>query len=89
MLWAPFYPSPKKSQLASNFKLTRTPTIYGEHGIMAHIIMAKPIKTLELHYQMIQFLIIAFILKDILPSRTLFEEDLSAAGNKKKLMSTS
>ena len=27
----------KKSQLASNFKLTRTPTIYGEHGIMAHI----------------------------------------------------
>ena len=27
----------KKSQLASNFKLTRTPTIYGEHGILAHI----------------------------------------------------
>ena len=27
----------KKSQLASNFKLTRTPTIYVEHGIMAHI----------------------------------------------------
>ena len=27
----------KKSQLASNFKLTRTPTIYGEHGIIAHI----------------------------------------------------
>ena len=27
----------KKSQLASNFKVTRTPTIYGEHGIMAHI----------------------------------------------------
>ena len=27
----------KKSQLASNFKLTRPPTIYGEHGIMAHI----------------------------------------------------
>ena len=51
--------------------------------------MAKPIKPLELHYQMIQFLIIAFILKDILPSRTLFDEDLSAAGNKKKLMSTS
>ena len=51
--------------------------------------MAKPIKPLELHYQMIQFLIIAFTLKDILPSRTLFDEDLSAAGNKKKLMSTS
>ena len=27
----------KTSQLASNFKLTCTPTIYGEHGIMAHI----------------------------------------------------
>ena len=27
----------KTSQLASNFKMTRTPTIYGEHGIMAHI----------------------------------------------------
>ena len=27
----------KKSQLASNFKLTRTPIIYGESGIMAHI----------------------------------------------------
>ena len=27
----------KKSQLASNFKLTRTPTIYRKHGIMAHI----------------------------------------------------
>ena len=27
----------KKSQLASNFKLARTPAIYGEHGIMAHI----------------------------------------------------
>ena len=28
----------KKSQLASNFKLTRTSTIYGEHGIIALII---------------------------------------------------
>ena len=27
----------KKSQVASNLKLTRTPTIHGEHGIMAHI----------------------------------------------------
>ena len=27
----------KKSQLASNFKLTRIPTVYREHGIMAHI----------------------------------------------------
>ena len=38
LLRVPFYPSRKKSQLASNFKLTRTPTIYGEHGIMAHIL---------------------------------------------------
>ena len=43
----------KKSQVSANFKLTRTPTIYGKHGIMV-----KPIKTLELHYQMIQILII-------------------------------
>ena len=27
----------KKSQLASNFELTRTLTTYGENGIMAHI----------------------------------------------------
>ena len=27
----------KNSQLASSFELTRTPTIYGEHVIMAHI----------------------------------------------------
>ena len=27
----------KKSQLASNLELARTPTIYGKHGIMAHI----------------------------------------------------
>ena len=54
----------KKSQLASNFKLTRTPTIYGEHRINgSYTIMAKPIKTQELHYQMIQFLINLSILK--------------------------
>ena len=27
----------KKSQLASNFELTRTLTIYGEHGIIAEL----------------------------------------------------
>ena len=48
----------KKSQLASNFKLTRTPTVYGEHGIIAHTITAKPTKMLKLRYPMIQFLII-------------------------------
>ena len=54
----------KKSQLASNFKLTRTPTIYGEHRINgSYTIMAKPIKTQELHYQMVQFLINLSILK--------------------------
>ena len=37
LLRAPFYPSRKKSQLASNFKLTRTSTIYEKHGIIAHI----------------------------------------------------
>ena len=36
----------KKSQLASHFELTRTLSIYGEHGIMAHTMMANPIKTL-------------------------------------------
>ena len=52
----------KKTQLASNFKLTRTPTIYGEHGyISSYTIMAKPINMLELHYPMIQFLINIYI----------------------------
>ena len=42
-------------------------TIFGEHGIMAHITvcMPKPIRALELHYPMIQFLIMI-----INPSRT-------------------
>ena len=33
-LKAPFYPSQKKSL---RFELTRTLTIYGDHGIMAHV----------------------------------------------------
>ena len=36
------------------FKLTRTPTIFVDYGA----VMAKPIKSRELHYPMIQFLII-------------------------------
>ena len=46
-------------QLVFSFERTRTVTIFGEHCIMAHIIMmAKPIRALELRYGMIQFLII-------------------------------
>ena len=37
----------------SQLEQTRTVNIFGEHGIMA-----KPIRALELHYSMIQFLII-------------------------------
>ena len=42
--------------LLFKFKLTRTPTIFGDYGILAHTytITAKPIKSLELHYPMIQ-----------------------------------
>ena len=52
-------------------------TIFVEHGIMAHIpwwliyhdgsytMMAKPMKTLQLHYPMIQFLIIVNILEAV------------------------
>ena len=52
----------KKSQLASNFKLTRTPTIRRAWSNSSYTIMAKPIKMLELHYQMIQFLKIIIIM---------------------------
>ena len=48
-------------QLVFHFKQTCTVTIlhFGEHGIMAHItMMAKPFRSLQLHYPMIQFLII-------------------------------
>ena len=45
-------------QLVFNFEQTRTVTIFGENGIMTHIlIMAKPIRALELRYPMIQLLI--------------------------------
>ena len=37
-------------------KRTRTFTIFVEHGIMAHTpLLAKPMKTLELHYPKILF----------------------------------
>ena len=50
-------------QLVFNSEQTRTVTIFGEHGLMAHIpLMAKPIRALELHYPMIKFLIIAIII---------------------------
>ena len=39
-------------QLLLNFEQTRTVTIFGEHGIVAHTIMAKPIRALELLYPM-------------------------------------
>ena len=54
-------------QLVFNFEQTRTVTIFGEHGIMAHIpytMMAKPIKALELRYPMIQFSIMINILEE-------------------------
>ena len=50
-------------QLVFNFEQMCTVTIFGEHGIMAHIpLMAKPIRALKLHYPMIQVLIIIIII---------------------------
>ena len=40
-----------------DFQQTCIVIILGEHSIMAHIPWAKPIRALELHYPMIQFLI--------------------------------
>ena len=47
----------------SKLKLPHTLTIFGHYGILAHIytIMAMPIKSLELHYPMIQVLIMSVI----------------------------
>ena len=41
-------------KIKTSQKLTRTLTIFVEHGIMAHN-PAQPTKTLELYYPMIQF----------------------------------
>ena len=51
-------------QLVFNFEQTRTVTIFQEHikYNSSYIMMAKLIRALELHYLMIQFLIIAFII---------------------------
>ena len=49
-------------QLVFNFEQTRTITIFGEHGNGSYTMMAKPIRALELHYPMIQFLIIELTL---------------------------
>ena len=35
-------------------------TIFGEHGMMVMTMMAKPVKALELHYPITQFLIIIY-----------------------------
>ena len=43
--------------------------MYEEHGIMASTMMAKPMKTLELHYLMIQFLK-AFVITVLVPATT-------------------
>ena len=48
-------------QLVFKFDQTRTVTIFGELGIMAHM-MAKLIRVLELHYSMIHFLTMCFII---------------------------
>ena len=45
-------------QLVFNFEQSRTVTIFGEHGINGpYTMMAKPIRALEMHCPMIQFLI--------------------------------
>ena len=48
-------------QLVFYFEQTRRVIIFGEHGVMAHL-MAKPIRALELYYPMVQFLIIKVLL---------------------------
>ena len=47
-------------QLVFNFEQTRTIIIFGEHN-GSYTMMAEPIRALELHYPMIQFLIIDLI----------------------------
>ena len=54
--FAAFFVKTTDFLLIINFERTRTVAIFGEHGIMAH--MAKPTRALELHYSIIQFLII-------------------------------
>ena len=47
-------------QLVFNLEQTHVCSYQGEHGIIgSHTMMAKPIRALELHYPMIQFLIIS------------------------------
>ena len=50
------YNKNKKAQ-----KIAHTLAIFVDHGIISYTMMAKPMKTLELHYPMIQFLIMADI----------------------------
>ena len=59
--------------------MTRTDTIFGEHGIMAHTtMMAKPIRALELHYPMIQILIIMFRSRSFCAPKTVLDSGLHA-----------
>ena len=44
-------------QLVFNFEQTHIVTIFGEHGSGSYTRTVKPIRALELHYPMIQFLI--------------------------------
>ena len=55
-------------QLVSNFEQTRAITIFSQrtsYYCSYTMVMAKPIKALELHYPMIQFLIIIYIYKAV------------------------
>ena len=50
-------------KLVFNFEQTRSVTIFGEHGINgSYTMMANTFRALELHYTMIQFLIIIIML---------------------------
>ena len=59
---APKYRKLDETKSKNAPKITRLLNLFAEHGIMTHItMMAKPMKTLELHYPMIQFLITEII----------------------------
>ena len=54
----PQYGKPNKLNIKTFQKIRRTLAIFIEYGIIAQLhTMAKPMKTLELHYPMIHFLI--------------------------------
>ena len=52
-------------ELAFYFEQTRTDTIFGENmaqWLILYTLIAKPIRAVELHYQMIQFLIMFVVI---------------------------